>query len=111
MSTHSTGGGMRTWPAGGVWFVLLGVVWIILGLVLISAPLIATLAAVWIFGLLLVIGGVLHTVHAFTVRDWPGFLLYLIEGLLVLLVGVLLLIDPVGGAIGLTLLIGFFLVL
>ena len=86
-------------------------VWIILGLVLISTPLIGTLAFVWLFGLLLVIGGVLHTVHAFMVRDWQGFLLYLLEGLLSIVIGLVLLIDPVGGAIGLTLLIGVFLII
>jgi uncharacterized membrane protein HdeD (DUF308 family) len=111
MSTYSTGGGMRTGPTGGVWFILLGVVWIILGLVVISMPLIGTLAFVWLLGLLLVIGGVLHTVHAFMVRDWRGFLLYLLEGLLSIVIGVVLLVDPVGGAIGLTLLIGIFLIM
>src|SRR4051812_17084193 len=106
MSTYSPGDTRRRWPEAGVLFVLLGVVWIALGLLVLGAPWFATLAAVVIFGLLLVVGGVLHTVHAFLVRDRDGFLLYLLEGLVSIVVGAVLLADPANGAIGLTLLIG-----
>ncbi len=110
MSTTSTGDGMRRWPSGGWMFVVLGILWIFFGLVLIGSPMYGTLAAVWLFGILLIVGGVLHTVHAFMVRDWRGFFLHLVEGLLCIVVGAVLLADPVGGAIGLTLLIGIFLI-
>ena len=109
MSTYPSDDRMRTWPSGGALFVMLGVVWMLLGLFLIAAPMVGTLAAVWLFGVLLVVGGILHTAHAFLVRDWQGFLLHLLEGLLSIVVGAVLLADPVGGAIGLTLLIGVFL--
>ncbi len=111
MSTYSGGDRMRTWPTGGLLFVILGIVWVLFGLLLISTPVIGTLAFVWLFGVLLVVGGVLHTAHAFMMRGWRGFLLYLVEGLLSIVVGAVLLVDPVGGAIGLTLLIGIFLVI
>ncbi len=109
MSTASTGDGMRRWPSGGWLFVVLGILWIFFGLVLIGSPLYGTLAAVWVFGLLLVFGGVLHTVHAFMVRGWRGFFLHLVEGLLCIVVGAVLLADPLIGAMWLTLLIGIFL--
>jgi uncharacterized membrane protein HdeD (DUF308 family) len=113
MSTSPLGTGMRAWPAGGMraLSIILGVIWIILGLFVLAAPFItfvAALAFVWVFGLLLAVGGVLHTIHAFMVRG-RGFLLYLLEGLLSVVVGVILMVDPVGGVIGLTLLIGIFL--
>ena len=109
MSTYTTGGPPRSWPAAGALFVVVGLIWIILGFVCIAAPLYAALAAVWLFGILLIVGGVLHTVHAFTTRGWEGFILHLLEGLLSIIVGALLLSDPVGGIVGLTLLIGVFL--
>ena len=111
MSTYSGGDRMRAWPGGSVLFVVLGVIWILFGLLLIGSPLYGTLAAVWLFGLLLVVGGVLHTVHAFIVRGWRGFLLHLLEGLLSIVVGAVLLADPLIGAMWLTLLIGVFLVI
>ena len=72
MSTYANGYRMRTWPSGGLLFILLGVVWIVFGLVLIGSPMYGTLAAVWLFGILLVVGGVLHAVHAFLVRAAGG---------------------------------------
>ena len=79
MSTFTTGPSMRSWPAASTWFVILGVVWIALGLVAVAAPLYATLAFVWLFGILLLVGGVLHTAQAFMVRDRQGILLHLHE--------------------------------
>ncbi len=45
------------------------------------------------------------------VRGWRGFLLHLLEGLLSIVVGAVLLADPLIGAMWLTLLIGVFLVI
>lgn len=111
MSMYSTGRGMHSWPAGGALFIILGVVWVVLGAAAIIAPWYATMAAILFLGVLLTVGGVLHCIHAFLTRDWEGFLVHLLEGLLNLLVGAILLADPVGGAIGLTLLIGVFLLI
>jgi len=109
MSTYFTGSRFRPHSEGGALFVILGLVWIVLGVAAITVPGLATFWAVTFLGVLLIVGGVLHCVHAFMTRGGEGFLLQLLEGLLSLFIGAVLLADPVGGAIGLTLLIGIFL--
>ena len=111
MSIEPTGNELRARPAGGIWFVVLGAVWIILGLAVLAEPWYATFALVLVAGIFLLVGGAIHTIQAFMVRGWRGFLFHLLEGLLCILVGVMLIADPVKGAIGLTLLIGIFLLI
>jgi uncharacterized membrane protein HdeD (DUF308 family) len=62
-----------------------------------------------VVGWLLVFSGVAQTILAFQVRDWGGFFLHLLEGLLEFVVGVLLLAKPAAGALVLTLLIAAYL--
>jgi uncharacterized membrane protein HdeD (DUF308 family) len=102
---------LRPWSDGAALFVILGLSWIVLGAAAIIALWYATPAAIIFVGVLLIVGGVLHCVHAFMTRDREGFVLQLLEGLLNLVVGAFLLADPTGGAIALTLLIGIFLVI
>jgi uncharacterized membrane protein HdeD (DUF308 family) len=109
MSIEPTGSEVRARPAGAIWFIVLGVIWIILGLAVLAEPWYATFALVLVAGIFLLVGGIIHTVQAFFTRGWRGFLFHLLEGLLCILVGILLIADPVRGAIGLTLLIGIFL--
>jgi uncharacterized membrane protein HdeD (DUF308 family) len=61
----------------------------------------AVLAVIWVF----LIQGVIQVIHAFRVRDWSGFIWSLGIGVLSLLVGVVLVADPLAGAIPLTLLV------
>jgi uncharacterized membrane protein HdeD (DUF308 family) len=101
-------------PPASAWllFVVLGVVWMVLGLLAIGEPHVATNIAVLFLGGLLTLGGVLHIVHAFVSRRWYGFLFRLLEGVLCLLIGGLLLIDnPKIGEMLLTVLLTVILIL
>ena len=49
------------------WYLLLGTLLVIFGLVLLAALPFATLSAVLLFGVLMMLGGVLHFVAAFMV--------------------------------------------
>ncbi|MGB8093718.1 MAG: DUF308 domain-containing protein, partial [Pseudolabrys sp.] len=49
-----------------VWFVILGVLFIILGIAAISFPLLTTIAAKIFLGWLFLIGGIVQIVHAFS---------------------------------------------
>ena len=86
----------------------LGVFWIILGLVAIATAYVATVATMLMFGVLLLLAGVAQLAHAWSFpgpdRSWE-----FLTGLIYLLVGLVLVIDPVNGAIGLTFLIGMLL--
>jgi uncharacterized membrane protein HdeD (DUF308 family) len=93
------------------WFVALGILFVILGIVAIVAAFAATLATVLFFGVLMLLAGVVQVVHAISATKWRGFLLHLLGGILYLGIGGLIVYDPVGGAVALTLfLAAFFLV-
>jgi len=87
-----------------IWLRGLGVFWIILGTLAIIAAFAATLATVLVFGILLLLAGLAQLAQAFADRN-VDFGWRLAASLLYGLAGILLIVDPVGGAIGLTLLI------
>jgi len=92
------------------WVVPLGILLVVLGLVAIVAAFAATLATVLFFGVLLLFGGIAQLVHAVGWRS-GDFVWELLGADLYLVAGGLLVLDPVSGAVGLTLLLAvFFLV-
>ena len=93
-----------------VLFLLLGIGLIVLGVIGISASGLVTLASVVFFGWLLVIGGAGVAIHAFWAKQWSGFFLQLLSGLLYLIVGWMLVARPGLGAVTLTLVFAISLV-
>jgi uncharacterized membrane protein HdeD (DUF308 family) len=91
------------------WFVLLGVALIILGVVALSAVVVASLAAAVAIGVLILMAGVAETLGAFWCRGWSGFFLHLLSGVLSIVIGVMFLRAPVGALAALTLLVAAFL--
>jgi len=61
----------------------------------------AAIATVFVFGWMLALAGVMEIIHAFQVRDWSGFFLYLVDGILRAVVGTLLMLYPDSGAFAL----------
>ena len=84
-------------------FLALGIVLIVLGMIGISASALVTLVSVVFFGWLLVIGGAGVAIHAFWAKQWSGFFLQLLSGVLYLIVGWILVSRPGIGALTLTL--------
>lgn len=92
------------------WFIFLGLLLIVAGASAIAFPILGTLAVeVWT-AVAFAIAGVAQTVHAFAARTWGGFLLGLLVGLLYLAAGIVLWINPLGGAVALTVLLAAVLV-
>jgi uncharacterized membrane protein HdeD (DUF308 family) len=91
------------------WFVILGVVLVVLGTVALGSVVIASLAAAAAIGLLLLLGGAAEAVGAFWCRGWSGFFLELLSGVLSIVVGLLFLRAPLGALAALTLLLACFL--
>jgi uncharacterized membrane protein HdeD (DUF308 family) len=92
------------------WLLALGILMIILGALAIGAPVVATIAFQFALGWILVIGGIAQGVHAFMAQGWQGFLFELLSAILYLVVGVLLLVNPVEGALALTVVLAVFLI-
>jgi uncharacterized membrane protein HdeD (DUF308 family) len=98
----------RSW----IGFVLLGIAMVLLGSVAISwACLITvTIAATWLFGAVLLGGGIAEIIHAFAVSRWSGTLLHVLVGVLYGVAGFVILDRPGESAILLTRLIAIFLI-
>lgn len=95
-----------------VWFLILGIALIVLGAIAISWACIATVtvAAVWVFGFLLMGGGIGEIIQSFSVGRWSGTLLHLLIGLLYAVVGFMMITDPMDSAITLTKVISIFMI-
>jgi uncharacterized membrane protein HdeD (DUF308 family) len=92
------------------WLLAFGILMVVLGMVAIAIPKPATLAVQVALGWILVIGGIAEGIHAFMAQGWRGFLLELLSAILYLVVGVLLLVNPVEGALALTIVLAAFLI-
>jgi uncharacterized membrane protein HdeD (DUF308 family) len=84
------------------WFTVLGIVLIILGIVAVAFPFMTTIVAKTFLGWLLLIGGVVQIMHAFSTQKWSAFLFDLIIGALYVIVGGWLAFFALAGIIALT---------
>jgi uncharacterized membrane protein HdeD (DUF308 family) len=92
------------------WIIVAGVALLGLGILAIAYDVTATIVSVILFGSLLMVAGVMQIVHAFQVRGWSGFFLYLLDGILRATVGTFLVVYPGSGALTLTLVLSFYFI-
>ena len=88
-----------------VWFVALGAVLVLLGVIAWSDVAAVTLASTIIVGASLIVGGVFQILQCLMVREWRGFIFGLLSGALYLVGGLLIINEPVQGAVVLTILL------
>jgi uncharacterized membrane protein HdeD (DUF308 family) len=92
-------------------FIVEGVVLLVLGVLAVLVPPLATLGFTLFLGWVFLLSGVVGLVATFMMRQAPGFWWSLLSAALGIVVGMILLVRPVGGALSLTLvLIAFFVV-
>ena len=85
-----------------VLFLTEGIVLVILGILALLAPVIASVTATVLFGWLLLLSGILGLVATFRARNAPGFWWSLVSAVVGIVAGVLLLGWPVLGTFSLT---------
>jgi uncharacterized membrane protein HdeD (DUF308 family) len=94
-----------------VFFLCEGIALVLLGLLAVMTPAIASVAATVLFGWILLLSGVVGLITTFRARKAPGFGWSLLSALLGIIAGGLLLWWPLQGALSLTaVLIAFLLV-
>jgi uncharacterized membrane protein HdeD (DUF308 family) len=103
---------MRMMRSSWLWYLLLGIAMVALGVFAISYACIVTVtvAATWLFGFLMIAGGIAEIVNSFHAGRWSGTLVHLLIGVLYAVVGLLIIDQPEGAAIQLTLIIAVFLI-
>jgi uncharacterized membrane protein HdeD (DUF308 family) len=89
-------------------FLIEGVVLLVLGLAAIAIPPLATIAVELLIGWLILFSGVIGLIATVRTRGAPGFGWSLLSALLGTVVGVLLLASPLRGAVTLTLVLTVF---
>ena len=94
-----------------VLFLIEGIVLVVLGLLAIIIPPIATIAVTIFLGWLFLISGVMGLIATFWARQAPGFWWSLVSAALGIAAGLVLLTSPVSGALSLTLILIVFFVI
>ena len=92
------------------WFVGLGIVLLVLGVLALGHVFAATLASVIFIGMLMAVAGVGQLMHAWRIKQTQGFIFWSISGLFYLAAGLFAVLQPVQGATVLTLLCGAMLI-
>jgi uncharacterized membrane protein HdeD (DUF308 family) len=88
------------------WFVVLGVVMIALGAIARINVGSDVAAGMILIGASPLVGGAFQIIHAFLTKEWYGFAVSLSCGVLYLIGGLLIMNEPVQGALALTILAG-----
>jgi len=87
------------------WFLVLGILLIVLGVLCVGSAQAATTFSILVLGWILAISGVLWLVNAFRAFSWHGFFLFLLNAIIRGATGYLLLRHPDAGAAGVTMLL------
>ena len=110
--THSVLPGSVTHSVRANWisFLALGVALVVAGMFAIVLPVYSTIATSLLLGIILFVAGVFQIFHAFRVKTWAGFFWDLLVGVVQIIGGAIIYVNPFAGAITLTALIaGVFL--
>jgi uncharacterized membrane protein HdeD (DUF308 family) len=89
-------------------FVVEGIVLVVLGLLAVLLPPLATLGVTLFLGWLFLISGIMGLIATFWARQAPGFWWSLLSAVLGTAVGLVLLVSPASGAVSLTLVLSVF---
>ena len=93
---------------GGV--VALGAVYLLAGLIALYSVATATVASVFVVGIMMIISGVAEVINAFQLKAWGKFLLWVLLGVLYIVAGFVTFENPLLAAALLTLILGAALV-
>ncbi len=85
------------------WFLALGIALVIGGLILIAAPLATSLTVTYFIGAVLLIGGLVQVYNALKTSGTAHFIWNLLTGVIAIIGGVLIFVNPVVGTFALTL--------
>jgi uncharacterized membrane protein HdeD (DUF308 family) len=92
------------------WIVALGVIYVIAGIIALGSVVMATVASVFVVGIMMLIAGVAEVINAFQIKSWGRFLFWLLLGLLYIVAGFTTFENPLLAAALLTLILGVVLV-
>lgn len=81
------------------WMLALGVIFLILGFIGMSRLVAVTLASTWVFGILLLMGGVAQIIEAFKCSGWKSVLWHIMIAVLYVVAAISILEDPIAASV------------
>jgi uncharacterized membrane protein HdeD (DUF308 family) len=102
--------GLEPLRAKSGWIIALGVIYIIGGIIALGSVVLATVATVFVVGIMMLIAGVAEVINAFQIKTWGKFILWLLLGALYIVAGFLTFENPLLAAAFLTLFLGISLI-
>ncbi len=106
MATSATARRVET-SDGPAWaYALLGLVFVIAGIYVLGNLVAASIITAWLLGFVVLVAGVAEVIHAFYAKSWGGFAYSLLIGALYLIAGCVLVFNPLGALLPLTLAFG-----
>ena len=96
--------------ANWVWFVALGALFVLAGVIALGSLVAATIATVWVIGVMMLAAGVVEILHGLRAQAWGRFLWGILSGALYILGGIFAIVDPFLASSAITLLIGLALI-
>jgi uncharacterized membrane protein HdeD (DUF308 family) len=97
---------LHTLQKNWFWFLLLGIGLVILGFVAVSLAVLTTILTTLFLGFLMLFGGGIEIVSAFMSGCWRAFFTHLLVGILYVIIGFLMVENPLLASAALTLMIG-----
>src|ERR1700755_568211 len=88
------------------WIVALGVVYLVVGFIALGSVVTATVASVFVVGIMMIIAGIVEVFSAFQMKSWGKFLLWALLGVLYIVAGFVTFENPLLAAAVLTLILG-----
>jgi uncharacterized membrane protein HdeD (DUF308 family) len=104
------GAGLAPLKAKWGWIVALGVVYLIAGIIALGSVVMATIASVYVVGIMMIVAGVFEVIHSFQIKGWGRFIFWLLLGVLYIIAGFVAFDNPLLTAVWLTLILGAALV-
>jgi uncharacterized membrane protein HdeD (DUF308 family) len=107
---HSIVAGGEVLRAKWGWVFALGTIYLLAGLIALYSVVTATVASVFVVGIMMLIAGVAEVINAFQVKSWGKFLFWIGLGALYIVAGFVTFENPLLAAALLTLMLGAALV-
>ena len=91
------------------WFIVIGIILIVLGCLALGYQFIATVFSVYFIGSLIFIAGIIQVIHSFNIKGFGQTALWAIMGILYIFIGLMSFFQPIAVSSALTLLISLLL--
>lgn len=93
------------------WFILVGIILIVLGCLALGYQFVATVFSVYFIGTLILIAGIAQAVHSFNIKGFGQSALWAVMGVLYIFIGLMSFFQPIAVSSALTLVVSILLIM